>query len=476
MTESAKGKNILSAFFMGKLYPLVFAILVTVGHLTEQEFYFNFACLFLAALALCTCRSIRPMLITIPAFIFQVSEVHSPANPVFSDYYFTEWRLPALCVLGGVAVIAIAVFIIRNRLYKRLSIKKTRLLLPSLLLAVAFLANGLGSDSWSPEGLAFGAGQILVYLFLFFLFYLGFSEEDTEESLVDYFCYITLVIAYMIIVQMAELFILGDALSETGAIIKNNINLGWATCNPLGVILVSLLPVLFYGAMKKRGGWFYFLTAVIVYVAAVSTCSRNALLFGSLMLASCMLIACCKSRGKRRVAFIIASAVGALTVALVAIVLREKLLVLFESFVTQGADNNGRFALWGQAWKLFEENRIFGSGFFSLNNSYVYESIAIMPTAAHNTVLELLYATGVFGFAAYMYYRIETIRVFVNKPSLVKTMLGLTLLTLLLESLLDVFVFCFYPMFYPMAALAVAFRINDLDESRVKTDLLFSSI
>ena len=468
--KAAEFRELLNGFFMGKLYPIVFAALVTLGHITGLEFYFNFVSLSLAVTALLVCRSVRPMLITIPAFIFQVSRGHSPANPDYSDYYFTEWRLPVLFILGAIAVFAIAYFILRNRLYKRADVKKTRLLLPSLLLSVAFLINGLGSVSWRPAALAFGAGQLLIYLLVFYLFYLGLAEEKNAEELLEYFAYITLVISYMILVQIGHLFLFGNAISETGSIIKENVHLGWATSNPLGSILVGLIPMLFYGAMKSRHGWLYLLTALLVYAGVISTCSRNALLFGTMMLVVCIAAACLKS-GKRRRMFTVTLLLGAASALVLAVVMREHLALLLHSFIKYGASDNGRFELWGHAWKLFTENKIFGAGFFALDDIYdgVYLSIAIMPSMAHNTVFELLASTGIFGLSAYASYALESARLCLKKPSLSKTMLGLAAFAVVLESLLDVFVFCFYPMLYPMAALAVLCHIEDMREKQSVT-------
>ena len=462
-------RELLNGFFMGKLYPLVFAAVVTLGHITGLEFYFNFVSLALAVTALLVCRSVRPMLITIPVFVCQVSRGHSPATPDYSDYYFTEWRLPVLFILGAIAVFAIVFFILRNRLYKRISISKTALLLPSLLLSAAFLTNGLGSESWRPEALAFGAGQLLIYLLVFYLFYLGLAEEKNAEELIDYFTYITLVIAYMILVQMGHMFLFGGVISEEGSIIKDNIHLGWAISNPLGSILVGLIPMLFYGAMKARQGWLYLLTALLVYVGAVVTCSRNALLFGTLMMLVCIVVACLKS-GKRRPMFIATLALGAVAVAVLAVILREKLALLLNSFVKYGASDNGRFALWGYAWDLFTENKLFGAGFFSLDDVYdgVYVSIAIMPSMAHNTVFELLGSTGLFGLSAYAVYVWDTASLCFKKPSLIKTMLGLSTFAIVLGSLLDVFVFCFYPMLYPLAALAIVCHLEDMRKVQSK--------
>ena len=449
---------------MGKLYPLVFAAVVTVGHITGLEFYFNFISLTLAVTALLTCRSVRPMLITIPAFIFQVSRENSPANPIYSDYYFTEWRLPVIIALGCIAVFAIGFFIVRNRLYAGLSIKGTRLLLPTLLLSLAFLLNGLGSQSWKPEALAFGAGQLLIYLLVFYLFYFGLSRERNVEELLEYFCYITLVMSYMILLQLGHLFLFGDVFSDAGSIIKENVYVGWAISNPLASILVGFIPVLFYGAMKAKRGWIYLVTALLVYAGAIATCSRNALLFGTLVLVFCITVSCIKS-GKRRPMFVVTLVLGVALTALLAVVMRERLALIFDSFIKHGMSDNGRFELWGHAWRLFSENWLFGAGFFTLGDLYdVYISIAIMPTMAHNTVLELLSSAGIFGLLAYAYYIADASRLLINKPSLTKTMLGLAALAVVAESLLDVFVFCFYPMLYPMAALAMLCHIEDMRE------------
>ena len=101
----------------------------------------------------------------------------------------------------------------------------------------------------------------------------------------------------------------------------------------------------------------------------------------------------------------------------------------------------------------------------------MYISIAIMPTMAHNTVLELLGSTGLFGLLAYVYYVFSSARILIERPTLLKAMLGLAAFAVVLESLLDVFVFCFYPMLYPLAALAIICRVEDLEKKASQPEL-----
>ena len=458
----AKIKNMISAFFMGKLYPVILAVVVTLGHLLEREMISATVVIFFAALALCFCDSVRPMFITVTTFTFQVTQTNTPAVPDYSTYYFTEWRLTHVIILGCIAFFAIAFFIVRNKLYKRLSVKHTQLLLPLMILAIAFTVNGFSSETWTPQGLAFGAAQGAFYIFLFLFFYLGISEREDEHALLDYATYIALIIALMIIVQMVDIFAFGDVIVD-GAIKKDKVSLGWATCNPLGAILISLIPPIFYGALSKKNGFIYFIVASATLLAAITTCSRNALLFGSLIYAVCMLAAAFAAPKRwQRLAFRWIIVAGAVAVVVAAIVFWEDIQVLFASFFNQGATDNGRFHLWALAWDLFEENPLFGAGFFTLDNGSVYISIDIMPTMAHNTLLELLASTGAFGLAAYLYYRVSTLRPLIEKPTLGKTLMGLSFLIIAVASLLDIFVFAFYTMFYPTVALAVVCRIYDL--------------
>ena len=76
--------------------------------------------------------------------------------------------------------------------------------------------------------------------------------------------------------------------------------------------------------------------------------------------------------------------------------------------------------------------------------------------------MELLSSTGVAGLACYLIYRVRTVMPVLDKPTLGKSMLGLSYLVIAVSSLLDVFVFSFYTMFVPMISMAVVCRIYDI--------------
>ena len=455
-------KNTLATFFMGKIYPIILAIIVTAGHVFEFEMISATVIVFLLVAQLCVCDSVRPAFITIATFVFQVTLDHSPAYPTFSDYYFTGWRLTHVIILSALVVSAITIFVIRKKLWRAISKRNTGLMLSLFLLAIAFSINGFTSDTWSVAGFSFGVSLGAFYLVVFLLFYLGISEEDSETELLDYVTYIALIISIMMMAQMIHLFLTGDVIVD-GAIVKMSVLLGWATCNPLGTMFVTLIPVLFYGVMTKKSSLIYFLAATATLAAAISTCSRNALLFGTLTYIACLFIIAfgAPKKWQRKVGKIVIC-IGMIVGVIAAILLRDKIAVLFSSFVNQGSDDNGRFYLWALSWDQFLSHKIFGGGFFAFGNELTGLTIEVMPAMAHNTLLEILSSTGLVGISAYIFYRVRTIMPLIERPTLGKTMLGFTYLTIVIASMLDVFVFSFYTMFFPMIAMAVVARIYDI--------------
>ena len=106
----------------------------------------------------------------------------------------------------------------------------------------------------------------------------------------------------------------------------------------------------------------------------------------------------------------------------------------------------------------WQPERLFGAGFFGL------ELGEAVSNFAHNTILQMLGACGLFGIVAYLLYRIETVFLYFKRPSLFKTMLGIGALTIVVASLLDIFLFSFFSMIYHSALLALTCVINRVED------------
>ena len=97
--------------------------------------------------------------------------------------------------------------------------------------------------------------------------------------------------------------------------------------------------------------------------------------------------------------------------------------------------------------------------------SLFYAHASPMTRVVIDTTLQFLASAGVVGLAVYIFYRVMTLRAFFRHPSPEKGFLGLAILVFRAESLLDVFVFMVYPLFYYNIALIVAILLTKQDES-----------
>lgn len=453
----------LPSFFEGYAYPVLVCLMVLIGHRTGYEFYINILGCLLFVLALTVCDSLRPMIPFALTFIFQVSVKNTPCSPVLSDYYFTGWRLPVVIGLVALLLFGFVFYTVKSGLLDRIGFRNTPLLLPLLCLSAVFLLNGVGADKYTPMNLFFGVVQILSYLVFFVFMYHGLERENPKE-LFSYFCYITTLVSLLLIAELILLYLDGNVINDEGQIVKVNIFIGWGVSTTIGAMVSILIPLNFYRAIKGPVPLFHFLVATALLVASVFSMSRNALLFGCAVYAVCLVIGC--AYGQNRKAFRIGSCL-LLFAAIVGIFLfREDISRLFSEYFDLGFMDDGRFVIWRNAMWAFRKSPVFGAGFFiealELLNNY---GISLFPVMVHNTPLQFLASMGIVGLVAYVFYRIATLRPFFRHPSLEKTFLGLAILMLLAECLLDVFCFMVYPLFYYNIALVIAFLLMKEDDS-----------
>lgn len=471
MTASLKNflnmKNV-EKFYMGKIYPIVICFLVLFGNLTGLDYYTIFILAFIGVGALFTMTSARPLITVMCSFVYQVSLEHSfvkisDQGIGASDFYFSSWRLPVSILLAILIVASFITFIIRCDIPRHFNPKGTPIFIPTALFSVALVLNGVFSSSWSVKDLFLGSVHAILFMFLFAIFYHGFKDEKTDE-LMKYVAYVAMLIAAVLVVEMAHLYLTSDEIFKDGAIVKDRVYLGWGIWNLVGVNITLLIPLVFFGAMNNKYPWLYFSVATLAYVAAVFTMSRNALIFATLSYGACAIIGCFK--GKNRKGFRIITVAGASAVILGIIVLFPKIKAMLGDYFSRGFDNNGRFGLWMEGFDNFLSAPVFGKGFYGYGDYSLAHGP--LPKMAHNTIFELLSATGAVGLITYGYYRAKSLVPVFKNPTLVKTMAAMSIFVILGGSLLDNFVFNFYPMFYYAFLLALIFRASDEEGSPYK--------
>lgn len=453
--NSELGKRIVE-FLMGTYYPIVVAVLVVIGHVFNLEFYTNIPNFLMVTAALFLCDTIRPAVMFAIAFVYQISVKYGPGLPNFSTYLFTGWRLVILLILGIMLVCGILYFLIANRCFEGFGLRSTPLLIPLILLSSAFLLNGAFSGMWLLSSFLHGACQAVMFTALFLLFYLGLRRDKGSE-IVSYFTYASMLTAVILICEVANVYITGGVIVN-GEAVKDDILFGWGIWNTAGASLSLLIPMCFLGVMKSKYSAVYFAVATLAYLAAVMTLSRNALLVGGIAYCACAVASCFVGRYKK--VYRIVVALGVLAVCAFAVLLWDKISVLLADFLERGFSDNGRYELWKTGIDNFLIAPLFGTGFFQyVSDTFV--SANFVPKLAHQTFIQLLSCMGIFGLAAYLYYRVASLVPFVKRPSVDKSMLLASVMVMLCMSLIDNFIFRFLHVIHYSIALAIGFIIYE---------------
>ncbi len=456
-------------FLNGRLYPLLVALFVLIGHVTALEFYFNIPIIISVCLGLFISPTLKPFLIVLTTFIYQIPFKHTPADFTYPyvpdrDYYATPFILAGIIILGIAVLIALIYRFVR---YSARNINQdTPLIMPVTLISLAFLFNGVFGGSYTVANLFYALSQIAVYFFLFYLLYFGLRDVKKEE-LISYVSYIALLNSMVLLGELAFVYLTYDNIFVNGSLVKEAVNLGWAVGNPAGFLITSFIPMICLGAVNGKHPVPWLLATCATWLGAVATLSRNAMLFSTLTVIVCLIYGSLKGRNLR--IFRIVSAVVAVACVIVVIIFHDKLFSVFKNLIDMGLDDHGRFDLWRRAVELFGKAPIFGVGFFGFGDIGTSTFIPILPTMAHNTLLVLLSSMGLFGFVTFIWYRVKLLSPLTKNRTHETNMLLISFLSIIAMSLLDNFVFYIYTMFYYMILQCTAIIVKEDTASSLRT-------
>ncbi len=455
----------LPTFFMGRWYPPLICALVLLGHLFGLEMLTNTAIILLTTLSLLVCRTTRPVIVVACTYLFQLSREHTPALPTYSDYCFSSWRLPLVVALFVIVALAIAFFAVKRKIFAGVTFRNTRLLLPLLIFMAALIAGGAFSAEWSWANFAFGVLQAFTFGFFFILFLLGLRGESLED-MAEYFAYVSALTVLLLLGEVGGLYLTSDTLyTAEGEVIKGQILFGWGVWNSMGVALAQLIPVCFIGVIRSKYSWLYFGASVLCLGGIILTQSRNALLFGLLAFAACVVL--CAFVGRYKIAYRVMTALGAVGVIAAAILMRERLPELIGGFFS----DNGRYTIWEIGINNFLDSPVFGKGFFGFefpDDPNYFVGADFLPGFVHQTFIQLLSATGAIGLLAYLFYRLSTVMAVVRRPSVNKSLLFGSALVMLLMSQLDTFLFNFWPVIHYSVVIGIIY-LGDSNTKEEKT-------
>ena len=426
-------------FYGGKLYPVLVALLIFLGHSFELELAFG-VLMFLTVIIGCLfCNDLRFAITPFMCTIFIVAINHSPNVPNYSRYYLEPHVLTVIIVTAVLVLASFLYFAIRNR-HAMTSIPKRSMFWSMAILCFVISFNGILNKGYTLYNF-FYVTSFYLSLLLVYWFFAAYINFDSRK-IYDYFMYCLVVTGLLICSELMYAYFTTMRFDEAGKIIKESVLLGWGVWTAIGGMIAMLMPACFYFAASHRFGWIGFFLGFFMYFCILVSQARGALLFGSVSLLLCLitLFFFGKQRKRNRVLIIAILILGVAG----GIFLREKILSLISNFLANGFGDNGRFELWEIGWKHFTEYPIFGSGFYDsfINEEWLKD---VYPYLYHNTVIQFLAACGVLGLCAYLFHRISTLVLVLRRPSLYKTFMGIGIFGLLAVSLLDVLFFNTYP-------------------------------
>ncbi|MBQ9784646.1 MAG: O-antigen ligase family protein [Clostridia bacterium] len=440
--------DLLREFYNGKWYAILCGALVVLGNATGWEvqlFSLMVVSFFVACLIAYDFRfALVPFLCT----VFFVSPVNAPNITVFREHFGQLSVIIALILSFGLLAAGIVVFVIRNR-HRRNPMPWKGFFMSMAILCAAWALNGLFNPAYTVKNFIYSL-QFPAVLLLIYVLYALYVQFD--KSALESFMQALMIAGTVISLEVIARYLSGHVIVD-GAIVKENVTVGWGVWTTVGGMIAFAMPACFYCAATYRRGWAFYLLGLFEFFCILLSQSRGALLVGALILLLSIVFLCIWGPNRKINRYITAglAVIGVLGV----IVLHKQLIGILQNFIDRGFDDNGRYTLWSTAWEKFLGHPVFGSGFYD-NGIVSNWDIDVYPFFYHNTIVQALGSTGVVGLLAYLWHRFTTVRRVVKKPTLYKTYLGLCLAACLGFCMLDVLFFITYPLiFYTLILLFI---------------------
>lgn len=366
---------------------------------------------------------------TLIPFLFMCSFVLSAKTKPNTGYFNTPLRITVLSLV----LVVVAAALVYNIVYYgkwRVMFKRLYLTISISLLTGAMLVGGVGSPYLTFTGaamaLCLGLATFVPYSLL-----VNCGEYNGRKT-VEYFSYALIAAAMVIsmaIIQQYATYGFSQMYNN-----KTLLSFGHTISNSAAVIVLMSIPMTFYLSYVNKYGFAFLGLVAIEMLAIGSTFSRATMLIASGGVLVVAIALCFKKRDGLLVYRIVVG-VAVLAAVAVAIAFRGYVFDLVQKLFSSG--NNGRYRIWWDiGFKVWCKSPVFGIGLWYLplhNGTHAYHSY-------HCTPLTYLYCGGIVAFAAYVYHRYRTVRLFLGaKLTAERIFVALAVLALLINSLLDVY-------------------------------------
>lgn len=427
---------------------------------------FTYTCFVFIVLYLCLFG--RDLLPIMPLAICSYIVPSRDNNPgLSSDSLFSPARGGIyLIILAALLIIALFYRLIRDpELGRKAFLKCKRMLLPGMLaLCCGYLLSGIGSEQLGKVGM-----QNLLFAFIqaasvIVLYVLLTGAVKWDKAPAAYLSWTGMCVGYVLLAELVFIYFRYGVI-QNGVIERSLIYSGWGHYNNMGALLAMMIPFPFFLTGKGKYSGIFYLSGLLFLGGVLFTCSRGSILCGVVTYLVSYTISLLHSRRARANAAI--HIFTALVILTVFLLYTDVLLRLFRALLEHRLDPFGRDDGYAAGWKQFLEYPIFGATFYPVDYPLFtwatsQEFVAFFPPRWHNTVIQVLASCGVVGMLAYSFHRIQTLRLFLRRPSGKKMFAFVSMLTLLVTSMVDCHFFNVGPvLFYSMM---LAFAEKRLDQ------------
>lgn len=444
----------ISAFIHSKWFVFCLAVFCAVSNLLGYDYYFYMA---VAGIAIYISVFGKDYLPYIPLMIFSYIAPSIKNNPSKSEnsIFLLDNGGKTLIIMGC----AVAVFLLIRLIFDREigfsnAVKtKYKLLGGIVFLGISYLVSGLGSamlEGFETKNLIFAGIQFLAMVIPYLVISFGVKWNKVVK---DYLAFTVICFSLVVSVQIIFAYltngVIVDGKPENAFIFS-----GWGVNTNMGAMVTLAIPFAFYYLAKDKNVFLSNIIILLLFFANVLSLSRNSILVGGLLYVICQIAVFSKSK---KISTKIITALFIILLLTGVYLFNHYVFNMFGFSFANGLNSNGRDEIYKHAVETFYSYPLLGGGFYGINSTLHPSEVgwnAFFPRMWHNNILQVLATGGLVCFIAYLVHRIQTIKLYMKKPTIENAFIALSLLALLLMSLLDCYFFQLGPMLFYSSALA----------------------
>ncbi len=452
----------INKFIYSKWFIVAFAILTCLSNVFALDVFYFALVTAIAGYISFFGKDFSPYMVML-CFCYVASSVqNNPGNNPNSILYPSNSGFLIFYFAGAVIISMLIRFIFDKSVGFYNMIKTKRNLSGGFIaLLIAYVISGIGGLNYNDYALSNILFGLLQFAVLFIPYFILSFSVDWKSIDKDYLCFAGLMLGLTVSVELIGVYFINSVT------VKSDIYTGWGISNNIGALICMTTPFAFYFIANRKHTILNILALDFTCVAVIMTFSRTAMLTMTLILVIGNVVAFIKSKPSAK----ILCAINLL------VILVAELLFLLSVYpsINEFLDSNARNELYAQGLSTFYNYPTFGDGWYALNKICITNPelnqklgwmwsteesfLSFFPGRWHNTIIQILATSGLVGFGAYIYHRIQTVSLAFKRKSSETLFIFLSILILLIQSLLDCHLFNLGPaLLYSVALAFIEFK------------------